>query len=835
MQAACRVLRYGTFLLALAGMLWQPVSSVQAGAIVVGHNVAITDAGLNGSNLDGTDVVAQDDTIYAVWGDGRDDNTFDNFRQIYFAKSTDRGQTWSANVRVGKVDYDDWGDHPQIAVGPDGIIWITWYLFYKPNSNQVNEIRIAKSVDGGQTFTVSTVVDGFESAEDRWRPHVAVDPANGRVILLYNEYWELGGSVGYDLYVNVYDQNLQLVSHTTINDQPRVGRLGEGNQDNSVPLKSLVASSGKVCAAWEDQRNRFAIWGACSSDGGKTFGANFPLSDADAISPRLDIGADGLLYAIYVNKNDDHKNVLFRYSDDNGATWSPSTSVTRLQSSEAKYWDLAVDVNGQIVVSWVRELLSSASDLYLSTSLDKGKSWSQLAVEDGTGEYPSSADQWDVSLAVTGRDEATTAHLVWEDSRNTSPEIFGANFVLDGIPPSTPQNLEAIGGDTSIRLMWEAATDTNGVQGYRIFRSTDPNGTYAQVTPVIVPVTSYRDVELDDTLYYYRVAAVDSTGNMGALSARAEAQATVGTDLPVEGTIAYVVNEELRLRDFADFAVERTLGQGGRPRFSPDGSRIYYEANSTISSQSVAGGDVKLIYTAENLFDDYDIASFDPVDNANNEKYIAAIIGRSLIQVDGSLCAVSEPHYLVSTEKRYIDDYNYSAEIALSAFPQWMVYRYTGFCNTVGFGSTTPGDLCIVNLSNNEKNCLKGADYRDADFAPTRDDSRIAFAAPISGQYEIWVAEIDENGNFGNYIQLTHGADGVVSRAPNWSSNGNWIIFERDVDPSQLQEIQLHIVRADGSSLRNLGITGRRPAWSAQGEPGPAEVKQLLYLPAIKK
>lgn len=826
----------GCFLLLLGiCMLLRSTSVVQAGAIVVGNNVPITDAGLNGNSLDGTDIVAQGDTVYTVWGDARDDDAFGNFRQIYFAKSTDGGQTWGANVRVGMVDYDDWADHPQIALGPDGTIWVVWYLFYQPDSNQVNEIRMAKSVDGGASFTVTTLVNGFEGAEDRWRPHVAVDPTSGHVLLLYNEYWELGSSVGYDIYLNVYDQNLQLLSHATINDAPRTGRIGEGTLDNAVPLKSLAVGSDKVCAAWEDQRNRFAVWGACSSDGGQTFGANFPLSDADTINPRLRIGADGGLYAVYVNKNDDHKNVLFSYSDDNGASWSPPTSVTRLEEDEVKYLDLAVDVNDQVVVSWVREILFSATDLYLSTSLDKGKSWSYLSVEDGSGQFPSSADQWDVSLAVTGSGVATTAHMAWKDSRNSSSEIFGANFILDGIPPSTPQNLQATGGDTSNLLTWDAATDANGIQGYYIFRSTDPNGTYAQVTPRLILTTRFRDVGLDATPFFYKVAAVDTTGNVGALSARADAQATVGVDLPVDGVIGYVVNKELRLRDFANLSVERSLGEGYRPRFSPDGSRIYYQVADTISSQSVAGGDARVLYTAENLFDDYDIASFDQVDNANNEKYIAAIIGRSLVQIGGGFCFVSEPHYLVSTEKRYIDDYNYSTEIALSAFPQWMVYRYTGFCNASAFGSTTPGDLCIVNLSNNEKACLEGADYREPDFAPTRGDSRIVFAAPITGQYEIWVAEVDDSGNFGNYIQLTHGADGIVSRTPNWSSDGNWIIFERDVDPSQLEEIQLHIVRADGSSLRNLGISGSKPAWSGSGAPGGGEIMQRIYLPAINR
>jgi hypothetical protein len=828
--------RTSLLLMIVLALIGRTVLIAQAGAIPVGGNVVITDAGLNGNTPYDPDIVVQGNTVYAVWGDGRDDDAFGSFRQVFFAKSTDGGVTWGSNVRVGRVDYDDWTDHPQIAVAADGTIWIVWYLFYQPESNQTNEIRIAKSTDGGQSFTVQTVVDGFPGAEDRWRPHIAVDEATGNLLLLYNEYWQQGSSTGYDLYVTVFDAGLNKLAHSTINDSPRSGRIGEGSQDDGVPLKSFAAHNGKVCAAWEDQRNRFAIWGACSSDGGRTFGPNFPISGADVIEPRLALGPDGTLYVIYAGKNDARKNILFSYSTDSGATWQPPLPVTSLTSDEVTAWDLAVDANSQVVVAWVREVGFRVTDLYLSTSLDSGVNWSFLPVEDGTGRFLAGASQWQVAVAVGGSGVNTTAHMAWKDDRNSDREIFGGNFVLDGIPPTAPANLQAVGSDTSNLLTWEAATDANGVQGYRVYRSTTPGGPYTEITPRLVPNTRYRDVGLDATLYQYRVAAVDNTANTGPISNEASAQAQVATNLPVSGVIAYEVGNQLRLRNFADLAAERVFGEGRRPRFSPDGTRLYYEVTETISSQAVAGGDTRIIYTAPELFNDYDIASFDPTDNANNEKYLAAIIGRSIVQVGGGFCYVGEPHYIVSTQKRYVDDYNYSSEVALSSFPQWLLFRYIGFCNAAGSGSTSPGDLCIVNLTNNEQKCLAGADYRDPDFAPARGDNRVVFAAPFTGQYEIWTARVDDNGNFQNYVQLTRGPAGVISRAPNWSSDGNWIIFTRDVDPSQLEDLRLHIVRADGSGLRNLAIAGEAPAWTGGGSPAsPGDLTPRLFLPVVRQ
>ncbi|MFN8439501.1 MAG: hypothetical protein U0175_01940 [Caldilineaceae bacterium] len=809
-----------------------------AGAIPVGGNVTITDAGLNGARVETPDIVVRGNQVYAVWGDSRDEDTSGAFQSVYFAKSNDGGKSWGSNVRVNDLEYDDWCDHPQIAVAADGTIWIVWYLFYMPGSNQTNELRIAKSTDDGKTFTIKTVVDGFPGAEDRWRPALAVDESTSNLLLLYNEYWENNSSIGYDIYLHVFNAQLQKLSETTINDQPRSGKLGEGTQDNAVPLKSLVARNGLICAAWEDQRQRYTIHGACSSDGGKTFGANFPISEADGLNPHLALGADGKLYASYVVNSDSRKNVMLRVSSNQGGSWSTPINATQLTNSdEVTSHDLQVDDNGQLLVAWIDKVGFSVSNLYLSTSIDQGQNWATLPIEDGTGKYPSAAQQWNVALAVAGSGINTVAQLIWGDDRNSTSAIFGQPLQLDSIPPTAPANLKATGGDRSNLLTWGASSDVTGIQGYRVYRSASADGTFSEISPRLVTATSYRDVELDATPYFYRVVAVDGTANTGPASNAASATATLKSDLPQSGTIAYESNNQIRLRDFANFGVERVLAEGHRPRFAVDGQSLYYEANESIFVQPQSGGTVQPVYSAKGLFDDYDLSNYDPTTPSNNEKYLATIIGRGFASIGPvTFCYVSEPYYFVSGQQRFKDEYNYSSEIAISSYPQWMVYRYTGFCNTVAVGSSTPGDLYIVNLANNTKTVLTGIDIRDSDFAPARADNRLVFAAPFSGQYEIWKAEVDESGHLRNYVQLTRGATGILSRSPTWSTDGNWIIFQRDIDPGQLEDLRLFIVRADGAGLRALDVMGTRPAWSGGGAVDvPGDLGEKIYLPVVTR
>jgi len=82
----------------------------------------------------------------------------------------------------------------------------------------------------------------------------------------------------------------------------------------------------------------------------------------------------------------------------------------------------------------------------------------------------------------------------------------------DTSPPSTPQNLAVIlNFKNKPVLSWSASADNVGVSGYRIYR----NGVYYASSLS----TSFTDTSAKRrTTYSYQVAAIDSAGNMSALS-----------------------------------------------------------------------------------------------------------------------------------------------------------------------------------------------------------------------------------------------------------------------------------------------------------------------------
>ncbi|MIM11919.1 carbohydrate-binding protein, partial [Listeria monocytogenes] len=78
--------------------------------------------------------------------------------------------------------------------------------------------------------------------------------------------------------------------------------------------------------------------------------------------------------------------------------------------------------------------------------------------------------------------------------------------------PSTPGNLHQMSvTDSSVSLMWQASTHTNGIAGYDVYR----NG----VKIATATGTTYEDTNLAaDTTYNYQIKAISKTGEQSAFS-----------------------------------------------------------------------------------------------------------------------------------------------------------------------------------------------------------------------------------------------------------------------------------------------------------------------------
>lgn len=103
--------------------------------------------------------------------------------------------------------------------------------------------------------------------------------------------------------------------------------------------------------------------------------------------------------------------------------------------------------------------------------------------------------------------------------------------------PAIPKNVTPVGGAQDITFLWTRNTEGD-LQGYNIYRGTVSGGPYTKVnTYVNIRTAYYKDEGLPSfTRYYYRIAAIDSSGNESAQSTEISATTNppIHTGFPVE-------------------------------------------------------------------------------------------------------------------------------------------------------------------------------------------------------------------------------------------------------------------------------------------------------------
>ncbi|MEO0293381.1 MAG: C25 family cysteine peptidase [candidate division WOR-3 bacterium] len=128
-----------------------------------------------------------------------------------------------------------------------------------------------------------------------------------------------------------------------------------------------------------------------------------------------------------------------------------------------------------------------------------------------------------ISPSYPNTPEALTFKLTIQDAYG---KTWIHNFDLKG--PATPTGLNFIGYENSIDLIWKKPADSD-LKGYNVYRSDSPTGVYKKINDRLIEGTSYfKDVGLqNETVYYYKVSAVDESANESNLSDYLEAWTTV--------------------------------------------------------------------------------------------------------------------------------------------------------------------------------------------------------------------------------------------------------------------------------------------------------------------
>ncbi|GIF18979.1 pectin methylesterase-like acyl-CoA thioesterase [Actinoplanes tereljensis] len=172
-------------------------------------------------------------------------------------------------------------------------------------------------------------------------------------------------------------------------------------------------------------------------------------------------------------------------------------------------WSASSGASGYVVK---RATAAAGPFVTLTATPVTGTSWTDAAAPAGTTAYYELT-----AVSAAGSSAAAT----------TSVKI-----PKDTTPPAKPSGLKLTAATTGITLSWTANKEAD-LAGYVLSRAASSSGTYTQLTPAALTATTYADTTAPaGATSYYRLTAVDLTGNASSVATGSAARPADPTALP---------------------------------------------------------------------------------------------------------------------------------------------------------------------------------------------------------------------------------------------------------------------------------------------------------------
>jgi hypothetical protein len=402
------------------------------------------------------------DSIYLAWQDTR----YDNRGDIFFARSTDAGQTWGPSIQVNDDAPGVEQSSPYLAARGDQV-YLVWH---DERERSAGDVYFAHSTDGGLSWSANSRVNHAFSVAGA--PSIAVGAdtrlhvswAASTTLIYTNRSTDAGQSWGENVLAGGVD-------------------MSPGNTFSGYPAPGIATDeSGAVYLAWWDARNGFHdngcnclrdmdAFASRSLDNGATWGTAVQITGEDGVagqgSPALAY-RDGTLFTLWVDQRDHNvpdtpqPAIYFARSVDGGQSWDPtnvqvSTQPVGLTPSN-RFINapvIAASASGALYAAWASDHLDGAGDIFFSYSLDGGATWQaeRRVNTDAAGALPGPP------ALVSGADGRVT--MAWHDERLGSRDLYftasltGTTYTSGTLLSSV---LDSEGAAQWGNLAWTAAT-----------------------------------------------------------------------------------------------------------------------------------------------------------------------------------------------------------------------------------------------------------------------------------------------------------------------------------------------------------------------------------------
>jgi hypothetical protein len=340
-----------------------------------------------------------------------------------FARSTDRGSTWTAPEPLNPSAPSDTVTEGSPGVATDGAgTWVSVWQSDDPLGGTIgidDDILFARSTDGGATWTPHTALNtnaGSDSGGD-YSPRIATDGAGTWVAVWYTSN-SLGGTIGTDWDI--------LVARSTDGGEtwssPAVLNSTAGSDSGADWFPELAADgAGGWLVVWGSNDSQggtigtdWDVLAARSADGGETWSppavlnSNAASDSGGDVAPKAVSDGAGSWLTVWESRDPlgdtigTDSDVLIARSTDGGATWTaPATlnadAATDLAFDHDTLPALAIDAAGSCVVVW-----GSRGYILAAHSTDGGATWAALADIEAEGADPADWDHDGPHIATDG-------------------------------------------------------------------------------------------------------------------------------------------------------------------------------------------------------------------------------------------------------------------------------------------------------------------------------------------------------------------------------------------------------------------------------------------------
>lgn len=330
-------------------------------------------------------IASSGDFVAVTWG-----ATVEGQGDIYLATSRDGARTFSAPVRVNSTigEARVGGElPPRVALverpGGDPEIVVLWNA-----RGAATTVKLARSSDGGRSFSAATTLSKSDAAGDRGWPALTVD-RTGTAHAIWLDHRGMAAAKG--------DAAQSHADHSTHDGAAMAQRSGlfyaAAGAQSAVERQLTpgvcyccktalaVAPDGAIYAAWRHvyTGNLRDIAMTVSRDGGRTFTApqrvsedQWELNGCPDDGPAMAIDATGTVHLLWptVLSTPEPQGALFYATTRDGRSFTPRVRVPTLGSPKPSHPQIVVDRRGAITVAW--DELQNGKRVAIARSLTPG-------------------------------------------------------------------------------------------------------------------------------------------------------------------------------------------------------------------------------------------------------------------------------------------------------------------------------------------------------------------------------------------------------------------------------------------------------------------------------